>query len=88
MIAEIYNLIHTIMTLYIWIVIISAFLSFVRPDPNNPIVQTLSRLTEPVFEFIRRKMPFVVMGGVDLSPLVIIFGLQFIDIIIRNTLLG
>ncbi len=88
MIAEIYNLIHTIMTLYIWIVIISAFLSFVRPDPNNPIVQTLSRLTEPVFEFIRRKMPFVVMGGVDLSPLVIIFGLQLIDIIIRNTLLG
>ena len=88
MIAEIYNLIHTIMTLYIWIVIISAFLSFVRPDPNNPIVQTLSRLTEPVFEFIRRKMPFVVMGGVDLSPLVIIFGLQLIDIIIRNSLLG
>ena len=88
MIAEIYNLLHTIMTLYIWIVIISAFLSFVRPDPNNPIVQTLSRLTEPVFEFIRRKMPFVVMGGVDLSPLVIIFGLQLIDIIIRNTLLG
>jgi len=88
MIAEIYNLLHTIMTLYIWIVIISAFLSFVRPDPNNPIVQTLSRLTEPVFEFIRRKMPFVVMGGVDLSPLVIIFGLQLIDIIIRNTLIG
>ena len=88
MIAEIYNLIHTIMTLYIWIVIISAFLSFVRPDPNNPIVQTLSRLTEPVFEFIRRKMPFVVMGGVDLSPLVIIFGLQLIDIIIRHTLIG
>jgi YggT family protein len=76
------------MTLYIWIVIISAFLSFVRPDPNNPIVQTLSRLTEPVFEFIRRKMPFVVMGGVDLSPLVIIFGLQLIDIIIRHTLIG
>ncbi|HID81711.1 MAG TPA: YggT family protein [Thiotrichales bacterium] len=88
MITELYGLIRTIGTLYIWIVIIASFLSFVRPDPNNPIVQALHRLTEPVFSFIRTKFPFVVMGGIDLSPLVIIFGLQFIDIIIRNVLFG
>ena len=88
MIAELYGLIRGIGILYIWIIIIASFLSFVRPDPHNPIVQMLYRLTEPVFAFIRKKMPFVLVAGMDLSPLVIIFGLQFIDIIIRNTLFG
>ena len=88
MISELYGLIRTIGTLYIWIVIIASFLSFVRPDPHNPIVQMLYRLTEPVFSFIRQKFPFVVMGGIDLSPLIIIFGLQFVDIIIRNLIFG
>jgi len=88
MIYELYGLLRSIVTLYIWVIIIASFLSFVRPDPNNPIVQVLYRLTEPVFAFIRKKLPFVVMGGIDLSPLVIIFGLQFIDIIIRNILFG
>jgi len=84
MIAELYGLIHTLMTLYIWVVIIASLLSFVQPDPNNPIVQALYKLTEPALSFVRKKMPFVMMGGIDLSPLVLIFGLQFIDIIIRN----
>ncbi|HIP28567.1 MAG TPA: YggT family protein [Sulfurovum sp.] len=85
MIAELYGLIHTLMTLYVWVVIIASLLSFVQPDPNNPIVQVLYKLTEPALSFVRKKLPFVVMSGIDLSPLVIIFGLQFIDIIIRNT---
>ena len=88
MIVELYGLIRTLVTLYIWIIIIASFLSFVRPDPNNPIVQVLYRLTEPVFAFVRKKLPFVVISGIDLSPLIIIFGLQFIDIIIRNLLFG
>lgn len=88
MIIELYYLIRSIGTLYIWIIIIASFLSFVRPDPYNPIVQVLTRLTEPAFAFIRKKLPFVVMSGIDLSPLVIIFGLQFIDIIIINLLVG
>jgi YggT family protein len=76
------------MTLYIWVIIIASFLTFVRPDPNNPVVQVLYRLTEPAFAFVRKKMPFVMMSGIDLSPIVIIFGLQFIDIIIRNLIFG
>jgi len=88
MIFELYGLVHSIMTLYIWIIIIASFLSFVRPDPNNPVVQVLYRLTEPAFTFVRKKMPFVMVSGIDLSPLVIVFGLQFIDIIIRNVIFG
>lgn len=86
MIYEIYGLIQTIGALYIWVVIIASFLSFVRPDPYNPIVQTLYRLTEPAFAWVRKKLPFVVVSGIDFSPLVIIFGLQFVDIIIRGVL--
>lgn len=88
MIIEFYGLIRSIGTLYIWIIIIASFLSFVRPDPHNPVVQILYRLTEPAFSFVRKKLPFVVFSGIDLSPLVIIFGLQFIDILIRNILVG
>jgi len=79
---------HTVINLYIWIIIIASLLSFVNPDPYNPIVQALHRLTEPVFNFVRQKMPFVLFSGIDLSPLVIIFGLQFIDYFMMGTLLG
>jgi len=80
------QLIHTVINIYIWVIIIAAFLSFVRPDPYNPVVQTLYRLTEPVFGFVRRKLPFVVISGIDLSPLLIILSLQFIDTFIINLL--
>jgi YggT family protein len=79
---------HTVINLYIWIIIIAALISFVRPDPYNPIVQVLHRLTEPVFAFIRQKMPFVVFSGIDLSPLVIILGLQLIDNFMMRVMLG
>ena len=82
------QIVHTVINIYIWIVIISALLSFVRPDPYNPIVQTLYRLTEPVYAWIRRRFPFVIMGGIDLSPLVIILALQFLDIFMMRAFLG
>ncbi|RUM74496.1 MAG: YggT family protein [Sulfurovum sp.] len=79
---------HTVINLYIWIIIIAALLSFVRPDPYNPIVQALYKLTEPVLGFVRRKMPFVVFSGIDLSPLVVIIGLQLIDNFMMHAILG
>jgi len=85
---SIVQLIHTVINIYIWIIIISALLSFVRPDPHNPIVQTLYRLTEPVYGWLRRKMPFLIISGIDLSPLVIILGLQFLDTFMMRALLG
>jgi len=73
------QLIHSLINMYIWVVIIASVLSLVQVDPRNPIVEVLNRLTQPVFSFVRQKMPFVVFSGIDLSPLVIILGLQFID---------
>ena len=88
LIYAIVQTLHTVMNLYIWVVIIASLLSFVRPDPYNPIVQILNRLTEPVLNFIRNKMPFVVFSGIDLSPLVIILGLQLIDNFMMRAVLG
>ena len=88
LIYAIVQTIHTVLNLYIWIVIIAALLSFVRPDPYNPVVQILHRLTEPVMNFIRQKMPFVVFSGIDLSPLVVILGLQLVDNFMMRAVLG
>lgn len=79
---------HSVINLYIWIIIIASLLSFVRPDPYNPVVQVLYRLTEPVLGFIRHKLPFVVFSGIDLSPLVVLLGLQFLDAFMMRGLLG
>jgi len=72
------GMVIALINVYIWIVIIAALLSFVNPDPYNQIVQVLRRLTEPAFAFVRKKMPFVVFNGVDLSPIVIIFVLNLL----------
>lgn len=77
------SILLTIITLYKWVIIISALLSWVQPDPYNPIVQMLYRLTEPAYAFVRRLIPTVV-GGIDLAPLILIFGLQFLEIFLGS----
>ena len=72
------NLAILLINIYIWIIIIAALLSFVNPDPYNPIVQFIRRTTEPLFRFVRQKLPFVVVSGIDLSPIVIIFLLNIL----------
>ncbi|MEA3554694.1 MAG: YggT family protein [Campylobacterota bacterium] len=73
----------SILSLYKWVIIISAILSWVQPDPHNPIVQMLYRLTEPAYTFVRRYIP-TVFGGMDMAPLILIFALQFLEIFFTN----
>jgi len=72
--------------IYIWIIIISALLSLLQVDPRQPAVEIINRLTEPAFSFVRQKMPFTVVGGLDLSPLVLIVGLQLISSILSGNI--
>ncbi len=67
--------------LYMWVIIIAALLSWVKPDPYNPIVQVLYRLTQPAYALVRRIMP-TSFNGIDLAPLVIIIGLQVVQLFI------
>lgn len=73
------QILHMMISIYIWVVIIAALVSWVKPDPFNPIIQTLYRLTEPVYSFVRRYIPTVI-GGIDLAPLIVIIALQFVDL--------
>lgn len=82
-IAGLGGIIHSVITMYIWVVIIAAVLTWVRPDPSNPIVQLLYRLTEPAYALVRRYIP-TVFNGIDLAPLVIIIGLQVFDVILTK----
>jgi len=81
------QIVRSIITMLTWIVIIASILSFVSVDPRNPIVEALTRLTQPIFYFIRTKMPFVVFSGIDLSPLVVIIGLQLVDNILLQIMM-
>lgn len=75
----------TLINVYIWVVIISALLSFVNPDPYNPIVQFLYRITEPAYKLVRSKIK-TDFGGLDLAPLVIIIGLQVVIVFLSSIL--
>jgi len=63
---------------YMWIIIARALISWVNPDPWNPIVQFLHRATEPVLGPIRRRLP-TWRWGIDLSPLVVILAIYFVQ---------
>ncbi|HAO93989.1 MAG: hypothetical protein A2X99_01585 [Deltaproteobacteria bacterium GWB2_55_19] len=61
---------------YLWIIIARAIISWVNPDPYNPIVRFLYQVTEPVLYRVRRVIPF--LGGIDLSPMIVILAIYFI----------
>lgn len=80
------SIFHMVLNLYIWVVIIGALLTWVRPDPYNQFVQIIYKLTEPVYTLTRKYIP-TVFGGIDLAPLIIVIALQFMDIFIYNLLM-
>ncbi|HZF71408.1 YggT family protein [Sulfuricurvum sp.] len=77
------GIVHSLITVYIWVLIIGALLSWVRPDPYNPIVQIIYRLTEPAYRLVRRVMP-TVFNGLDLAPLILVILLQVLDVLLVN----
>ena len=72
--------------LYSVVVMIAVLVQWVNPDPSNPIVQFLRSITEPVFAWVRRKLPFAVVGMIDLSPMVVFFGLWMIQLFVVRSL--
>jgi len=79
------NLLHLVLQAYFWIIIARAVLSWVNPDPFNPIVRFLYRVTEPVLRPIRYRLPTLSMG-IDLSPMVVILAIFFVDSFLISTL--
>ncbi|UCH45064.1 MAG: YggT family protein [Nitrospiraceae bacterium] len=77
-------ILDTILTIYMWIIIISALLSWVSPDPYNPIVRLLYSVTDPVLRPIRRRLGLSM--GIDISPMIVILIILFAKYFIVATL--
>ena len=70
---------------YMWIIIGRAILSWVNPDPYNPIVRFLHEVTEPVLSRIRRLVP-AFAGGIDFSPVILSLAILFLQSFLVPTL--
>jgi YggT family protein len=80
------KVIDTVLFIYMWIIIIRAVLSWVSPDPYNPIVRFINNVTEPVLYQIRRRLPLS-FGGIDLSPVVVLLIIMFLQSFVVRSLL-
>lgn len=74
-----------LLTVYMWIIIISALISWVNPDPYNPIVRFLRSVTDPVLRPIRNRVGIAM--GIDISPLIAILVILFIKYFLIQSLL-
>ena len=74
-----------LLDIYMWIIIVAALISWVNPNPYNPIVQFLRRITEPVLRPVRRLLARY-QTGVDFSPVVVILIILFVQRVILPSL--
>lgn len=79
------NILDVVLSVYMWIVIIAALISWVNPDPYNPIVRFLYAVTEPVLRPIRRLLGFRI--GIDFSPMVVILAILFVKYFLIRSLI-
>ena len=78
------TLLDLVLTLAMWIIIIRALLSWVSPDPYNPIVRFLYSASDPILRPIQKRLP--PLGGIDLTPIAAIFAIIFLKAFIVQTL--
>jgi len=78
---------HIALTIYMWIVLARAVLSWVSPDPYNPIVKFIYNVTEPVLSLVRAKLP-VTFGGLDISSILVFLAIIFLDKFLVQSLHG
>ena len=79
-------ILEKVLSLYSIVIMIAVLISWVSPDPFNPIVQLLRSVTEPFFGWIRRRLPFAVVGMIDLSPLVALLLIQLVQMAVVRSL--
>ena len=85
-IAALATLVDFILSAYIWVIIGRAVISWVNADPYNPIVRFLCEITDPVLNWVRKRLPFLMIGGIDMTPLVVIAAIVFLQAFLVPTL--
>jgi YggT family protein len=86
LLTAIAKVIGVVLTLYMWVIIARAILSWVSPDPYNPIVRFIHNITEPVLYQIRKRLPLN-FGGIDFSPIVVLLAIFFLQQFVVQSLL-
>ena len=79
-------LLDELLWLYSIVLLVAIVASWLNADPRNPLVTFLRAVTDPVLYRVRRMMPFVVMGGFDLSPIVVFIGIKLLQIVVVGSL--
>ncbi len=80
------QILNIVLNIFMWIIIIRALISWVNPDPYNPIVQFLYKVTEPVLHPIRRALPMSGIG-IDFSPIIVFLIIIFLQSFLVQTLI-
>lgn len=76
----------SLLNIYFWVVVIAALITWVNPSPYNPIVRVLKMLTKPVFERVRKWLPFTYAGGIDFSPVIVLIAIELANRIVVKSL--
>ena len=86
LIIAVAKILDIVLEVYKWVVIIAALISWVNPDPYNPIVRLLRAVTEPAFRPIRRIIGYR-LGPIDVSPLIVILVIIFTQLFLIQSLI-
>ena len=76
-----------VLWLYSLVVLVAVLITWVSPDPFNPLVRFLRSATEPVLNWVRRRLPFAIVGMLDLSPIIVLLVLWFARMFLVGSLL-
>lgn len=85
-IVNLLSFISWVLSAYMWVVIAAAVITWVNPDPSNPIVRFLWGVTEPVLWRIRRLIP-TNFGGIDIAPMILIFAILLVQHVVISGLI-
>ena len=87
LLAAVAEVLRWVLNIFMYIVIARAVLSWVSPDPYNPIVRFINKVTEPVLYQIRKRIP-VNFGGIDFSPIIVFLAIIFLQRFVVHSLYG
>ena len=85
--SAIASIIDFLLTALYWLILVRALLSWVNPDPFNPIVQFLGKVPEPILAPIRKVLPPAFRFGIDISPIIAFLGIMFLRSFLVRTIL-
>ena len=81
------RMLDIVLTLLYWLILIRALISWVNPDPHNPIVQFLYKATEPILNPIRKLLPLDFRFGIDISPIIAFLAILFLKSFLVRTII-